>query len=195
MNPIILYDSPEAATYRTNISGWVSRHGLYFGEDERSARYDGCTHRPCEECGVPVPRAGFTHCQQCRQRRDEKNFLALPSEPYTGQVVCNDDGEEFFFDEDQIREYADDREIPYENLRLRKCEPRYADEVDPLDIYEDLLPEDGELPDHVIEAFAVLNNTLRARKHERPICWMGVSVRVILPPCFDEPRRATTGGE
>lgn len=35
---VIMFDSPEAATYRTDIKGWVSRDGRYYGEDERGAR-------------------------------------------------------------------------------------------------------------------------------------------------------------
>lgn len=31
---IVMYNSPEAATYRTDIKGWVSRNGLYCGRDE-----------------------------------------------------------------------------------------------------------------------------------------------------------------
>ena len=38
---IVVYNSPEAATYRTDIKGWVSRNGLYCGQDEDLARYKG----------------------------------------------------------------------------------------------------------------------------------------------------------
>ena len=41
---IILPESPEAASVQT-VTGWVSRTGRYWGNDERMARYDGSTHR------------------------------------------------------------------------------------------------------------------------------------------------------
>lgn len=39
---IVMRDSPEAAQYRTDLKGWVSRDGFYFGDGpqgERTARY------------------------------------------------------------------------------------------------------------------------------------------------------------
>ena len=38
----IMYDSPEAAKYLTNLKGWVDINGKYFGnskDSEHSARY------------------------------------------------------------------------------------------------------------------------------------------------------------
>lgn len=43
---IIMQDSPEAAEYRTNLSGWVSSKGHYFGRDEREREQQGTTARP-----------------------------------------------------------------------------------------------------------------------------------------------------
>lgn len=31
-NKIVMRDSPEAAQYRTDLKGWVSRDGFYFGD-------------------------------------------------------------------------------------------------------------------------------------------------------------------
>ncbi len=36
-DPIILPDSPLAARHRT-VTGWVSRDGRFFGDDEQTAR-------------------------------------------------------------------------------------------------------------------------------------------------------------
>ena len=54
----ILFTSDEAAKYTDGISGWVSRDGFFWGKDERAARYHGCTHVLCEDCGNPA-RSGF----------------------------------------------------------------------------------------------------------------------------------------
>ena len=40
---IIMEDSPEAASIQT-VTGWVSRTGRFWGNDERMARFDGSTH-------------------------------------------------------------------------------------------------------------------------------------------------------
>jgi len=44
---IVPYDSAEAASIQT-VTGWVSRSGRFWGNDEHMARYDGCTHRKCD---------------------------------------------------------------------------------------------------------------------------------------------------
>lgn len=35
---IVMIDSDDSAVYRTNISGWVSRHGFFFGDNPASER-------------------------------------------------------------------------------------------------------------------------------------------------------------
>ena len=39
---IVLLEDAEAATLKT-VTGWVSRDGLFFGSDERTARWSGAT--------------------------------------------------------------------------------------------------------------------------------------------------------
>lgn len=38
----IFPESPEAATFKTGLSGWVDRHGRFWGDDEKSVgrRFD-----------------------------------------------------------------------------------------------------------------------------------------------------------
>jgi len=74
---MVMFNSDQAAQFRTNLSGWVSRNGRYFGNDERAARYDGCTHTICEDCGNPVDR-GYLICQECREKRDKSKYDAMP---------------------------------------------------------------------------------------------------------------------
>jgi len=68
---IIMFDSNEAANFQTGLSGWVSRQGHYWGNDERAARYDGCTHTHCEDCREPVDR-GRLICLPCHEIRQIK---------------------------------------------------------------------------------------------------------------------------
>ncbi len=85
--PVIMFDSPEAAQ-RVTVEGWRSRRGLFYGNDERTARFDGCTHRPCEGCGVTIPREPWTHCRSCQEKNTAERFAALPD---TVLVFSNDD--------------------------------------------------------------------------------------------------------
>lgn len=45
--PIIMYDSPEAASLKT-VTGWVYEDGRLFGQDENLARFCDATHRSCK---------------------------------------------------------------------------------------------------------------------------------------------------
>lgn len=76
MNEVILDTSPEAAKFVENISGWVSRDGLFFGKNEDAARYQGCSHRACSECGSPAPK-GYTACSSCREKKAEARYEKL----------------------------------------------------------------------------------------------------------------------
>lgn len=51
MTDDIVFEADDvAANYQTNISGWVSRNGFFYGNNEQSARRDGATHVLCSEC-------------------------------------------------------------------------------------------------------------------------------------------------
>ena len=86
---IVMRDSPESAQYRTDLKGWVSRDGFYFGDGpqgERTARYAGCTHAGhggrVRGAACPlqhVPNTGrYGHCHGSRR--------------HTGTWRCRADG-------------------------------------------------------------------------------------------------------
>ena len=176
---IILSTSDEAATYRTDIRGWVSRTGRYFGEDERLARYDGCTHRPCEDCGAPTSKS-YIRCDACRHKTDVARWESLPLVEWDGETpLCEFDGDRYFFDEDEVYDYAEDEDLHVSELRLVVCAPNYAQEVD-ADYWCDDLPEDGELPAWLEEAVEQLNKVILAHRDE-PLSWFPGKQRVVLP--------------
>jgi hypothetical protein len=45
---IVMMDSDEAASIQT-VTGWVDRHGRFWGKDEHQARWCGATHRKCKK--------------------------------------------------------------------------------------------------------------------------------------------------
>lgn len=165
---IIMYDSPEAATYRTNIKGWVSSQGHYWGNGEageRAARYDGSTHKKCEDCGTVIVAKGSTICDECRFTRRCREYNKLPYKEYDGSPVALPDGGKYFFTEsdilDYIEEMEDDGEKIPKQIDLLFCEENYYRPVD-IDLWADEAPEDwdGELPKEMQDALDKLNEVI-----------------------------------
>jgi hypothetical protein len=154
MTEVILFDSPEAAQPWTQ-EGWKSRDG-YFYADERAARYSGCTHRPCEECGAPTPKM-YVYCDSCRETRDVARYEAMPEAPWDGnQMVYSETLDRYFSDPDEAEDWLDDEGQNLASLRLVLCEPCRVGLLD-IDYLCDELPEDGEAPDEVLEAMDAFN--------------------------------------
>ncbi len=165
---IIPYDSDDAAKYVTNISGWVSSKGHFYGEKEDLARYDGCTHRACENCGTLAEKS-YTLCPLCRLEKDIDRYFKLV--PLTEQEWINKSGvkdvvvysellDEYFFDltiEEILEQYELDAMC---DLRLVWCEPQYVSHIDADAIWCDDLPEDGEVPSEIWDAVQQLNETI-----------------------------------
>ncbi len=176
---IVLYDSPEAATFRT-VEGWVSRANHFFGKDgEHLARYDGCTHRKCETCDAIVSKTPFTICDDCRRAKQTARYLAMPIVEWGDAMAYDYFTDEWFSDAESLIDHYDDAGLDIADAQLVAGEPIYAREIDPLDIYDGDLPEDSDLPDDVTAAFAVLNATLKSAR--AVLSWRPVDKR-ILPP-------------
>lgn len=105
----IMYESPEAATFKTGISGWVSANGRFFGngrDAENMARYDGCTHH-IAECGHEAERHWLA-CSECRIKKDRERYFSYPVVEWDGStpiVIFDDD--RYFFSEDDLLEYCE----------------------------------------------------------------------------------------
>lgn len=161
-----MYDSDEAATHKTNISGWVTGGGLYYGKDEHIARWAGCTHIRCE-CGR-IREKSYTICEDCRRKKSNERYAALPFVEWDGVTPLTLwDDDQYFFGEDDIAEYCEDNEIKSADLLLVICDPVY---LSPLheDYWSDSLPEEGELPPAIQKLVKELNDAI---KKEGPACW------------------------
>ena len=174
---VILTTSPEAATYKTGISGWVSRTGHFCGDgpdSERMARFDGATHSPCQVCGEPVER-GWTKCGFHREVERHERWLALPvGEWKDGEPAYSQKLDKYFFHEEEVDEEESGE------LDLVTCEPEYASEVS-ADYWADSTPEDDDIPgwlDTTLEAF-----NAEIRKHsDSPLSWYPGRCRIDLTP-------------
>jgi len=174
--PFIMSTDAAAATYRTDIKGWVSRLGRYFGDGshgERMARYDGCTHRPCEDCEVAIPKIGWTVCDACREKRDIERYAKRERKPWDGKALLySEEADKWFDDLEEIIEDCGDDDATFESLLLLIGKPVYARTIDPVDHYVDDLSEDadeGDLPAELQEAFEALNKVIEGCK--TPLSW------------------------
>ncbi len=158
----VLFNSDKAAQYKTNLSGWVSRHNRYFGNDERAARFDGCTHVICEDCGNPSDK-GWLVCITCRDKRDQIRYDAMPEEVWDGKgLIYSGSADKYFHSWDDVDEYCYDEGIDIKSLRLMMCEEQYLPMLDSSDYGSEVLAEDGELPDDVIDAIDKFNEVIKS---------------------------------
>ena len=171
---IIMYDSPEAATWKEGISGWVSRDGRFYGKDgEHMARWAGSTHRICETCGGQYETRSW--CVPCHTKKRNEKFLSFPVGKWDGETpLCLFDDDKYFFGEDVLDFLADEPED--EEFQICKCSPVYLHLIES-DTWADDLPEDGELPDAVAEAMDALNEAI---KKAGPVAWTEMPVAIDL---------------
>jgi len=166
------------------VKGWRSRKGSFFGigpDAERLARYDGATHRQCEAPGCKniIPNnGGWLWCYDCRSAQKIIDYNELPDEPWNADEPCYSFAlDEYYWDEDEIADDADEHG-GLSALMLQKCEPVFATELDPMDIYHSDLPDDGDAPNEIKEAFEELNAKIRTCK--TPLSWTPRRVKAII---------------
>jgi hypothetical protein len=78
--------------------------------DENLVRYRLATHKKCESCGKIISIHGFTTCEECRNKKEIEKYLSLPVVEFTDFPLALYDGDEFFFDSDDLYSYLDDRD-------------------------------------------------------------------------------------
>lgn len=163
----ILSTSDEAASIQT-VTGWVSRLGRFWGNDERMARYEGCTHGFCE-CGAVVEKS-YIRCNSCQVVLERERYQTRPTQVWDGATpLYSDAREEYFMDAESLADMlADVEDVPtIEDLRLVICEPNHASQIEP-DHWCDDLPEDGDIPSEMAEALKAFNEVVR---RQAPLSW------------------------
>lgn len=147
---IILADSPEAAEYRT-VTGWVSRHGHFFGEAEGAARYNGSTHQKCD-CGEIIAKNSY--CRLCSDKhRIDKYSIQQFKEWDETTPVYSDSADRYFYSPEEIDDYLSDHDdVTASELHLIICKRITLPTVDD-DYFMDNAPDGYELEDMVSEDF------------------------------------------
>lgn len=165
MKPIFI-DSPEAAELKT-VTGWMSRNGIFCGDDEKLARIHGYTHVHCE-CGNDHEKG---YCADLWRLLEKKEFATYPLKPWDKSTVAVNllGADHYFYDFESLVDYVGDSGISdLSELRLVHCDGHGLTEID-YDHWTDDLAEDGELPDAVYEALKKLNEAIR---NEGDVCWL-----------------------
>jgi len=171
---IILNDSTEAAQLKT-VTGWYDRFGQYFGQDERTARWSGCTHVKCSECEA-VTEKHRSVCDSCHQKARIAVFNAFPVEKWDGKTpVVFFDTDRFLYGESILDFIADSDPAKDSELRICKCLPNHLRLIE-TDVWQDDLPDDGgELPDEVQQAVDWLNHVIKAAA---PVSWTETAIAI-----------------
>ena len=174
---VITYDSPEAATYRTDIKGWVSRDGLYFGKDEDLARYSGCTHKRCE-CGAVFEKC-WVQCEACRtadrEKREAEKLAKMPRQEWDGSTpLYHEAGDRYLFDEDEVEELCEDEGKTFDEMQFQLCKPNHPHMIEAHDFADDP-PEDRELPDEVVAAIDAFNTAVK----DSVLSWSPIEVLAV----------------
>jgi len=177
---VVLSTSDEAAKFVTGISGWVSRHGRFWGKDENMARYDGCTHNVCE-CGNLIEK-GYNYCETCRKKDRDDIFQHFERIEWDGKTpICIFDDDQFFFDMDELEIWCEEHDCTPQDLQLVLCKPTYASPIDD-DMYYDDLPEDMSLEDVAPELASRINDLNNWIEEQKIILsWTASKIAVIIP--------------
>lgn len=179
----IFPDSTESARFVGNISGWVDRHGLFFGNDERAARYSGATHARCSECGTTIPKNSY--CNYCAEKKGTEKYMTAPRQEWDRKTpLYSETCDEWYFDEDDLISHAYDfasnngyifdgdfdNELVFDKMRLYLCKALKLSCVEQ-DHWVDDLAEDQDLPDEVLDALTALNEAIDKVNAESPCSW------------------------
>jgi hypothetical protein len=164
---VVNFDSPEAAKL-TTVTGWMSREGRFYGNDERAARWGGCTHTACTNCGKFTPKHCLL-CDDCKRAKEDAKWAARPRKEWDGKaMIFSETTDEYHNspeDAEDCLEWNDG--MTMEDLRLVICEPNYAGELTD-EIFCDELDEDGNTPPELDAAIEVFN---KAIKNIPPLSW------------------------
>lgn len=181
MTQIIPYADPTLVR-QVLVPAWVTPAGVgYHNEDQ--ARYAACTHKPCSVCGDLV-RKQYSLCEICLAEKTRLQYLAYPKKTWDRITPvysrCIDD---FFMDEESILDWCEENQMVFGDPFLSDfefvwCKPQRVYELDPYDLYSDIIPEDGELPSEIEEAFKTLNQKIK--ECQEIVCWEPTNIAVCL---------------
>lgn len=178
-NKVIMYDSPEAAQFVT-VTGWATKDGRFFGDNEHLARYCGSTHKSCDKDESHPPHRTNGYCEECAAIKRFEKFNAMPVVEWDKETPLNlFDTDLYFYDEDQVSDYCIERDVDAAELSLVLCEPNRMHTICADDQWCDVFAEDVLLPSEVEDALNTLNAAIE--EYGKAVSWSPCDKRVLLP--------------
>jgi len=173
---IILDTDSNLVEYKTDIKGWVGKDGRFYGKEKDLAIYANSTHKKCDK--GHIFKKSWISCPDCRELELPEKYLRLKEIEWNKETpLCLFDTDTYFWNIDEIYDYAECEEIDIKNLDLVICEPQHLWRIE-TDIWEDIIPEDMDLNDYAsdefIEKLKELNNII---DNHKPISWIGGKFR------------------
>ena len=164
---VVMIDDPQTATLVT-VTGWRSRVGRFYGDNEHAARWGGCTHVKCRACGEPTLKC-YTACQPCRDKAAKAKYDAMPTAEWDGvAMLYSDSRDEYFSSLDEVCDSLGKGQS-IASLRLRICEPEYARPIDCSNWHDQLPDDDGcDAPDWLEDAIEQFNAAISGHP---PLSW------------------------
>jgi hypothetical protein len=154
----ILPKSNEAAKYAENIKGWVAK-GKFFGTDEKAARYYGCTHRKCQDCGAIIEKLYF-RCDSCALKEKKKRYEKLDCTEWDQSLPAySTQFGEFFENKDEVKDFLSNNKLEFDDLLLVICWPTKLSYLDS-DRWYDEMPDDTDIPEELARAIEIFNETI-----------------------------------
>lgn len=188
---IIMMDSDEAASIQT-LTGWVDRHGRYWGKDEHMARWSGATHRKCKNKPDEHPvHSTHGYCEECHRESRQAAFAKMERVVWKGEPLVIFDDDQYFFDIESLAEYCLENSLLPSELQLVICEPNRPRELDVVDYCDEIIPEGGDyydIPEAILNAVEALN---KAFKESAPISYSGSDrVAIVSDDILDDEQKA-----
>ena len=160
---VVMIDDPQTATLVT-VTGWRSRNGFFYGDNERAARLDGCTHTKCRACGGPTKKI-YLACQSCRDKAAEEKYDAMPTAEWDGVAMLYSDSRDEYFGSPEDAEDSLEEGQTLDDLKLIICKPEYARPIDASNWQDD---DGGYTPDWLEEAIEQFNAAISGQP---PLSW------------------------
>lgn len=137
---IILEDDPEAARFETTIQGWVSRGGLFCGNDEKYARWLGCTHKKCPICGFVYNRDSY--CVPCKEKKNNELYQKREKVEWDEEYPVYSETQDLYFSTvRELMEYIEENVLNISDLKLLECEPTKNPQINMNALFQDVMPE------------------------------------------------------
>lgn len=178
---VVMFDSDEAASLQS-VTGWVSRGGFFHGDGgagESAARYAGCTHRACPDCGTVIEKSR-TACGPCLLVRMRKRFEGFEKREWDGVTpIALFMGDTYFWEEQELVDFCCDEEVDPAGLLLVLCRPGRRAELDAVEFLSDFMADDGrDIPPEILDAERAFNKAAKAAELQ---VWYPMEVAVVLP--------------